>query len=64
MGIRKKVQKTHTERPLIALHKILVTVRQIFSDDPASQARAAQDTSAANPFPLPEYPFRMAGVLM
>ncbi len=54
----------HTERPLIALHKILVTVRQIFSDDPASQARAAQDTSAANPFPLPEYPFRMAGVLM
>jgi len=36
--------------PVIALHKNFVTVRQIFSDDPASESRADPNTSAVFPF--------------
>ena len=40
MEIRKNTPKrSFTEQPLIALHKVIVTVRQIFSDGPAVKVR-------------------------
>jgi len=39
-----------TELPSIALHKVIVTVRQIFSADPAMKDRAIFQASAVLPF--------------
>ena len=42
-----------SEQPMIALHKkTLVTVRQIFSADPATGQQALPGTSAVAPFPF------------
>ena len=43
-----------SEQPMIALHKkILVTVRQIFSADPASGQQALSQHFGGGPFPFP-----------
>jgi hypothetical protein len=41
-----------------------VTVRRIFSDEPETQARVAGESSAVNPFALPETRSHMAKLLM
>jgi hypothetical protein len=38
--------------PLIALHKVIVTVRQIFSADPATEDRAIFHHFGGTPFPI------------
>ena len=39
-----------TEMPLIALHKVIVTVRQMFSDEPAMKNRAISHCFGGAPF--------------
>ena len=41
-----------TEMPMIALHKVFVTVRQIFSADPATEDRAIFHHFGGTPFPF------------
>jgi hypothetical protein len=53
MEIRKNTPKrSFTEQPLIALHKVIVTVRQILSADPAVKDRAIFQNFGGTPFPL------------
>ena len=52
MEIRINAPKECTGWPLIALHKVLVTVRQIFSDEPAMEDRAIFQSFGGAPFPL------------
>ena len=51
MGMRNKPHLRDSEQPLIALHKVLVTVRQIFSADPATKERAFFWHFGGAPFP-------------
>ena len=51
MGMRHG-EITRTEQPLIALPKDFVTVRQMFSDGPAGDDRAALPHFGGDPFRL------------
>ena len=50
INVPEKERKT--ELPMIALHKVIVTVRQIFSADPATEDRAIFHHFGGTPFPI------------
>ena len=50
--IHTHIRGIQTELPLIALHKVIVTVRQIFSADPATEDRAIFHHFGGTPFPF------------
>jgi len=62
--MENEFSKGGSEKPLIALHKFLVTVRQIFSAKPAGKDRAILPDFGGTPFPLPWLHGRVGNVLM